>query len=108
MHYVPRSGLLQTELVALGILHHHPKLAALLDRAKLRGAQPDEPSDFGLDPCTALFQRHFVAAPDVEIDVNTILDSQVAKPDGGSCCLYRRAAAQKLARCAGSAQSITT
>src|SRR5207237_10224797 len=69
----PTPGLLQAELVPLGVLHHEPNLAALFDLAHSCGALALEARRHRLDGSLALLDRRMSPATDVDVEVHAVL-----------------------------------
>src|SRR5450759_24787 len=62
------AGLLQVELVALGVEHGHPVLSALLEHAVTGGAEREQPVDHGVNATDAVVVRCRAASADVEVE----------------------------------------
>jgi hypothetical protein len=65
---------LETELVALHVLHHDPVLPVLFIGTQLRGTDATQSLNSGIDTSAALIHRCPRATTDIHIKMDAVLD----------------------------------
>ena len=66
---------MHVELVAFGIEHVDEGAAALFDRTGFTGSETQDPVDLRIDPATPLALRRAKSAPDVQVEMNPVLNA---------------------------------